>query len=251
VGPADKVKADATTMSTKYRPNQSTVFSDQSSSVSKATDNPKALYFRVVPCYNPVQFFVTNGTTNLGSISTGSTMPNWLTVQKPNSALQNTQQLTTLSRLKRVRSQERVIKDSIYYLSKVKTAFCDQPQAYRNLLEVLTECKTKVIDTVEMMNRIAKLLKNHPELILDFNSFLPMGYEMKTKFDKKGKFVSIFLHFADGSTQTILTDPTDLHTVSSTTPTVTTTTVAQPPVASTSVSQDQSKGQYYFSRDEA
>lgn len=252
LGFVKKVEADSTTDTSESRSDPAINSNDQSSSVLEATNN-----LNLQPCtqsrlHSHVQYYtfpkkrinllVTKATTNLNPIS-ADIMPYLHTIQTPNSVKRKIPTMTSNSHPKRIRSREIVIADSIAYLDKVKRTLSDQPQLYNEFIDVLKEFKSDVIGTIDLMKRIAHLFKNHSELILDLNAFLPPGYKMKKINDEKDKFVSVFLSFANGTSETMIFYPTDEHVVSSTTPIVTTTTpVTKPPVVIIPVYQDQSKG---------
>lgn len=253
MGTGEKVNADSTTNTDKSRSDQATNSNNQSSSVLGVTNNPN---FR--PCTQShlhsnlqyctllkkrINFLMTKATLNPNPISADA-MP-MHTIQTQNSVKQNALSMTSNLSLERIRSRELIIAKSLAYLDKVKQTLSDQPQLHNEFIDVLKDYKADTIGTIEVMKRIAHIFKNHTELMIDLNIFLPRGFEIKEKYDEKEKFLLISLCFADGSSETMIVYPTDKPdkpVVSSTSQTVTSTTsVTKPPVVITTFNQDHSK----------
>nr|XP_016440570.1 PREDICTED: paired amphipathic helix protein Sin3-like 3 [Nicotiana tabacum] len=67
-------------------------------------------------------------------------------------------------------TQKLTTNDALSYLKEVKEMFQDQRDKYDLFLER--------IDTAGVIARVKDLFKGHPRLILEFNTFLPKGYEI-------------------------------------------------------------------------
>ena len=66
------------------------------------------------------------------------------------------------------------------YLNTVKTTFASEPKVYDDLLEILKAFKNKSIDTPGVIRRVIRLFgRAHANLIIQFNMFLPAGYDIR------------------------------------------------------------------------
>nr|XP_009771469.1 PREDICTED: paired amphipathic helix protein Sin3-like 3 [Nicotiana sylvestris] len=75
-------------------------------------------------------------------------------------------------------TQKLTTKDALSYLKEVKDIFQDQRDKYDLFLDVIKDFKARRIDTAGVIARVKPLFKEHPKLILRFNTFLPKGYEI-------------------------------------------------------------------------
>eukprot|EP01125_Pyxidicula_operculata_P008483 TRINITY_DN2843_c1_g1_i2.p1 TRINITY_DN2843_c1_g1~~TRINITY_DN2843_c1_g1_i2.p1 ORF type:complete len:1171 (+),score=266.98 TRINITY_DN2843_c1_g1_i2:46-3558(+) len=64
------------------------------------------------------------------------------------------------------------------FLDKVKKVFSDNPQTYTQFLEIMRAFKSHSIDTPGVILGVKRLFHGHRDLILGFNSFLPIGYKI-------------------------------------------------------------------------
>ncbi|XP_033223040.1 paired amphipathic helix protein Sin3a-like isoform X2 [Belonocnema kinseyi] len=78
------------------------------------------------------------------------------------------------------------LEDALSYLDQVKFKFSDQPQVYNDFVDIMKEFKFRSIDTPEAIRRVSHLFQDHPELIVDFNSFLPSGYKIEVQTNEHG-----------------------------------------------------------------
>ncbi|XP_068090261.1 paired amphipathic helix protein Sin3b [Hyperolius riggenbachi] len=88
------------------------------------------------------------------------------------------------------KSQEKLpvhVEDALSYLDQVKIRFGSDPATYNGFLEIMKEFKSQSIDTPGVIRRVSQLFHDHPDLILGFNAFLPLGY--KIELPKNGKVV--------------------------------------------------------------
>ncbi|KAL2344257.1 hypothetical protein Fmac_005542 [Flemingia macrophylla] len=67
---------------------------------------------------------------------------------------------------------------ALAYVKAVEERFQDKKEKYDGFLEVLKDFKAQRIDTMGVIQRVKELFKGHEDLILDFNTFLPEGYEI-------------------------------------------------------------------------
>ncbi|XP_078525479.1 paired amphipathic helix protein Sin3b [Lissotriton helveticus] len=79
------------------------------------------------------------------------------------------------------------VEDALSYLDQVKIRFGSDPATYNGFLEIMKEFKSQSIDTPGVIRRVSQLFHEHPDLILGFNAFLPLGY--KIELPKNGKLV--------------------------------------------------------------
>ena len=69
---------------------------------------------------------------------------------------------------------------AINYVNKIKTRFADQPDVYKNFLEILQTYQREQKPIHEVYSQVAILFQNAPDLLDDFKKFLP---ESSTKID--------------------------------------------------------------------
>uniref|UniRef100_A0A8C5QFE1 Paired amphipathic helix protein Sin3b n=1 Tax=Leptobrachium leishanense TaxID=445787 RepID=A0A8C5QFE1_9ANUR len=79
------------------------------------------------------------------------------------------------------------VEDALSYLDQVKIRFGSDPATYNGFLEIMKEFKSQSIDTPGVIRRVSQLFHEHPDLMLGFNAFLPLGY--KIELPKNGKVV--------------------------------------------------------------
>jgi ankyrin repeat protein len=71
------------------------------------------------------------------------------------------------------------VEDALGYLERVKTTFASNPKVYSDFLDIMKDFKNKSIDTPGVIRRVSQLFGHaHTELILQFNTFLPVGYKI-------------------------------------------------------------------------
>lgn len=70
-------------------------------------------------------------------------------------------------------------------LDQVKIRFGSDPATYNGFLEIMKEFKSQSIDTPGVIRRVSQLFHEHPDLIVGFNAFLPLGYRIE--IPKNGK----------------------------------------------------------------
>uniref|UniRef100_A0A670KB83 Paired amphipathic helix protein Sin3b n=1 Tax=Podarcis muralis TaxID=64176 RepID=A0A670KB83_PODMU len=77
------------------------------------------------------------------------------------------------------------VEDALSYLDQVKIRFGSDPATYNGFLEIMKEFKSQSIDTPGVIRRVSQLFHEHPDLIIGFNAFLPLGYRIE--IPKNGK----------------------------------------------------------------
>ncbi|XP_040846631.1 paired amphipathic helix protein Sin3b isoform X1 [Ochotona curzoniae] len=77
------------------------------------------------------------------------------------------------------------VEDALTYLDQVKIRFGSDPATYNGFLEIMREFKSQSIDTPGVIRRVSQLFHEHPDLIVGFNAFLPLGYRID--IPKNGK----------------------------------------------------------------
>ncbi|KAK0482436.1 histone deacetylase complex, SIN3 component [Armillaria novae-zelandiae] len=75
------------------------------------------------------------------------------------------------------------VTDALSYLDAVKIQFQDQPDVYNQFLDIMKEFKSQLIDTPGVIHRVSHLFFGHPQLIIGFNTFLPLGYHIEITSD--------------------------------------------------------------------
>ncbi|XP_073300392.1 paired amphipathic helix protein Sin3-like 4 isoform X3 [Primulina huaijiensis] len=68
--------------------------------------------------------------------------------------------------------------DALTYLKAVKDIFQDSRDKYDNFLDIMKDFKAQRVGTSGVILRVKELFKGHQHLILGFNAFLPVGYEI-------------------------------------------------------------------------
>jgi paired amphipathic helix protein Sin3a len=75
-------------------------------------------------------------------------------------------------------SQQAFVDEALGYIRQVKMRFSNNPNVYEDFLEVLNKFKAHEIDTPAVMYGLIRLLSENPDLICNFNMFMPPGYRM-------------------------------------------------------------------------
>ncbi|MCO5596002.1 hypothetical protein L7F22_050054 [Adiantum nelumboides] len=75
--------------------------------------------------------------------------------------------------------------DAYSYLQAVKEIFKHEKGRYDEFLEVMKDFKAQRIDTVGVIEKVKKIFKDHHDLLLGFNTFLPRGYEIKPHVEEE------------------------------------------------------------------
>lgn len=79
------------------------------------------------------------------------------------------------------------IEDALNYLDQIKNTFdSTRPQVYNDFLVTMKEFKSQQIDTPQVIERVSILFKDHPELIVGFNAFLPSNYKIEVQANNDG-----------------------------------------------------------------
>ncbi|CAK8574707.1 unnamed protein product [Lathyrus sativus] len=77
-----------------------------------------------------------------------------------------------------------VTEDTLGYLNAVKVAFENNMKKYDRFSEVLRDFSAKRINTSGVIEKLKSLFKEHNYLILEFNTFMPSEYEIKSTGNK-------------------------------------------------------------------
>ena len=71
------------------------------------------------------------------------------------------------------------VEDALAYLERVKVTFASDPKVYSDFLDIMKAFKNKDTDTPGVIRRVVRLFgRAHADLILQFNTFLPLGYKI-------------------------------------------------------------------------
>ncbi|KAM9853933.1 paired amphipathic helix protein Sin3a-like [Aulostomus maculatus] len=70
------------------------------------------------------------------------------------------------------------VEDALSYLDQVKLRFGNQPQVYNDFLDIMKEFKSQRLGTPGVIGRVSQLFRDHQDLLMGFNKFLPRGYEI-------------------------------------------------------------------------
>ncbi|CAG0903253.1 unnamed protein product, partial [Cyprideis torosa] len=112
------------------------------------------------------------------------------------------------------------VENALPYLDQVKYRFWNQPQVYKDFVDIMKEFKSHSLNTPGVIERVLNLFKGHPDLIVGFNALLPNGYKVEVEATLNGR--PILGHHgtsAEGTLQTITVvhTPDDVIKQSSTT----------------------------------
>ena len=72
---------------------------------------------------------------------------------------------------------------TVEFLKLVKSIFIYEPSVYRKFVNTMTEYQRENIDIVEALNTVVILFDGYPNLIRDFNVFLPDEYTLEIQED--------------------------------------------------------------------
>jgi len=76
-------------------------------------------------------------------------------------------------------SNSKKFSNALVYLDHIKKELGEsQPGLYQDFLRVMSEFKSQTCDTGGVVNRIKMIFKDHPDLIREFNDFLPPGLQI-------------------------------------------------------------------------
>ena len=81
------------------------------------------------------------------------------------------------------------------YLEEVKCMLINQPYVNEAFMEILEDVKKKRVDTPTLIARVKHLFRDHPDLMVGFNVFLPPGYEIKVESNKAVSLYSFGLYW--------------------------------------------------------
>ena len=88
-----------------------------------------------------------------------------------------------------------MLSDALAFINQVQTQFIQQPNLYRQFLDIMRNSKEKIFETPETMNWLSTLFFCHPKLIQDFNIFLPPGYKMECGTVENHFALRLIMHF--------------------------------------------------------
>ena len=77
------------------------------------------------------------------------------------------------------------VEDALAYLDKVKAVFDHKKETYSKFLDIMRMFKEQQINTRAVINEVCNLFEGYDQLLLDFNTFLPIGYKIALSKDQK------------------------------------------------------------------
>ncbi|XP_069324732.1 paired amphipathic helix protein Sin3b-like [Eulemur rufifrons] len=77
------------------------------------------------------------------------------------------------------------VEDALTYLDQVKIRFGSDPATHHGFLEIMKEFKSQSMDSPGVIRCVSQLFHEHPDLIVGFNTFLPLEYRID--IPKNGK----------------------------------------------------------------
>lgn len=75
----------------------------------------------------------------------------------------------------------RVLKRAVSYLERVKRTFAERPEVYRAFLAVMHAFKEQRVEITGLVTQVYQLFEGHPNLLIGFNTFLPIGHSSSSK----------------------------------------------------------------------
>ncbi|XP_010471002.1 PREDICTED: paired amphipathic helix protein Sin3-like 1 [Camelina sativa] len=87
--------------------------------------------------------------------------------------------------------------DALAFVRLVKTQYQYNREIYDRFLKVMKDYRAQRVDTRVLISRVKELFKGQPEILLAFNVFLPMGYEITLIKDDKHPPKKSTAHFDD------------------------------------------------------
>ncbi|GJZ69507.1 paired amphipathic helix protein Sin3-like protein 3, partial [Tanacetum coccineum] len=87
--------------------------------------------------------------------------------------------------------------DALTYLDKVKNVFRDKKEKYDEFLKIMKDFKSQRINTKGVIAKVKELFKEHQELILGFNPFLPKGFEITLSREDEKRHAKKPLEYED------------------------------------------------------
>lgn len=75
----------------------------------------------------------------------------------------------------------RVLKRAVSYLERVKRTFAERPEVYRAFLAVMHAFKEQRVEITGLVTQVYQLFEGHPNLLIGFNTFLPIGHASGAK----------------------------------------------------------------------
>jgi len=70
----------------------------------------------------------------------------------------------------------RVLKRAVSYLERVKRTYAERPEVYRAFLAIMHSFKEQRVDITGLVTQVYQLFEGHPNLLIGFNTFLPIGH---------------------------------------------------------------------------
>ncbi|EOA34590.1 hypothetical protein CARUB_v10022148mg [Capsella rubella] len=86
--------------------------------------------------------------------------------------------------------------EALDYLRAVRDKYIDNHEIYDKFLETMKDYRAERVDTGGVILRVKELFKGEPEILLGFNTFVPMGYKITLNDDETPPNKSI-AHFDD------------------------------------------------------
>ena len=92
--------------------------------------------------------------------------------------------------------QSLIWEDALTYLDQVKIVLVRQPDKYIQFLDVMANFKRKVLDTPGAIEWVSAIFICYPELIQNFNFFLPPGYRIECGMVDNHQAFRVIMPFA-------------------------------------------------------
>jgi len=71
------------------------------------------------------------------------------------------------------------VKDALAFLDKIKLRYQSEPAVYNAFLDIMRDFRAQSIDTPTVVKKVGRIFADEPDLIENFNVFLPEGYEVR------------------------------------------------------------------------
>ena len=73
--------------------------------------------------------------------------------------------------------------NTMLFTKKVKEVFKNKPSVYRQFVKIVSDVKQTDSDKVDLVNKVIMLFDGYPELVSEFNNFLPSNYRIEMRGD--------------------------------------------------------------------
>jgi len=103
------------------------------------------------------------------------TIPEGTTTQSTTAVAHDASLLTFTTKSETLPYAHAQISPAMAYVTKIKQRFGDRTHLYQEFLDILGLCKSFPVDETQVASRLATLFQDSPDLLSDFQVFMPKG----------------------------------------------------------------------------